>query len=165
MRDFRCQNGISAAWSSPTRTVHEATDGRRYLVVHGDAFDGVVNQAQWRTLLGDWAYRALLHANTGWNRVRRRFGLGYWSFAAFLKSHVKNCGPVHRFAVRRSSLAARGRPGRGLDGVICGHIHTAEHRVIDGVIYVNDGDRGWKAARPPLEHFDGRIELLRLARD
>jgi UDP-2,3-diacylglucosamine pyrophosphatase LpxH len=140
--------------------VHIAADGKRYLVLHGDAFDGVVNQARWRALLGDWAYRALLHFNTGWNQIRRRLGLGYWSFAAFLKGHVKNAAKY--IAKFEESVAAEAR-GRGFDGVVCGHIHKAEHRVIDGVIYINDGD--WvESCTAVVEFYDGRFELVERAR-
>ncbi len=137
-------------------TVHVAADGKRYLVVHGDAFDGVVTHARWLALLGDWSYRALLRANTGWNRLRRRFGLGYWSFAAFLKGRVKS---ATRFIDDfERALAAEARR-RGLDGVICGHIHKAEMRTVDGVLYVNDGD--WvESCTAAVEHADGRIELI-----
>ena len=136
--------------------VHEAADGRRYLVVHGDDFDGVVLQAKWLAHLGDRAYRALLRANTLWNRARQRMGLGYWSFAAFLKSKVKTA--ANFISDFESALAAEAR-SRGCDGVVCGHIHKAEIRPIDGVLYVNDGD--WvESCTAVVEHADGRLEVL-----
>ncbi len=135
---------------------HVAADGKRYLIVHGDEFDGVITHARWLAILGDWSYRALLRANTSWNRLRRRFGLGYWSFAAFLKGKVKSATTfIDNF---ESALAEEARR-RGCDGVICGHIHKAELRSIDGVVYVNDGD--WvESCTAAVEHADGRIELI-----
>ena len=136
--------------------VHTTADGRRYLVVHGDAYDGVVSKARWLAVLGDWAYRALLRANTGWNRLRRRLGMGYWSFAAYLKAKVKTATKfVDDFERALADEAQR----RGFDGVICGHIHKAEMRDIDGVEYINDGD--WvESCTALVEHADGRLELL-----
>ena len=141
------------------RRLHVAADGKRYLVIHGDLFDGVVMRARWLAFAGDWAYRALLRANTAWNHARRRLGLGYWSFARFLKSKVKqDTRFVDDF---ERELAAEARR-RGLDGVICGHIHKAERRVIDGVAYVNDGD--WvESCTAAVERHDGRIEIVHWA--
>ena len=140
--------------------VHEAADGKRYLVVHGDAYDGVVSKARWLAILGDVAYRALLRANTAWNRLLRRFGFGYWSFAAFLKGKVKNAAKFIDDFERSVTDEAR---RRGFDGVICGHIHKAETRVIDGVAYINDGD--WvESCTAAVERFDGAIEIVHWAR-
>ncbi len=137
-------------------TVHEAADGKRYLVTHGDLYDGVVTRAKWLAVMGDWAYRALLRANTAWNRARRTFGLGYWSFAAWLKGKVKQAGSFIDDFERTLAEEAR---GRGLDGVICGHIHRAQTRDIDGVLYVNDGD--WvESCTAVVEHACGRLELI-----
>ena len=69
--------------------IHKAADGKRYLITHGDEFDGVVQHAKWLAFLGDWAYRTLLAANTTLDRLRHRLGFGYWSFSAFVKVKVK----------------------------------------------------------------------------
>ena len=51
---------------------------------------------------------------------------------------------------------------RGVDGVVCGHIHHPEIRAIDGVLYCNDGD--WvESCSALVEHHDGRLEILRWA--
>ncbi|HEX7759097.1 MAG TPA: UDP-2,3-diacylglucosamine diphosphatase [Caulobacteraceae bacterium] len=140
--------------------VHEAADGRRYLVMHGDEFDGVVQYAPWLAVLGDYAYRAVLSLNTTLNRIRRRLGFGYWSLSAFLKVKVKNALQfIEDFEAAVADEARR----RGVDGVICGHIHKAEMRDIDGVIYINDGD--WvESCTALVEHFDGRMEILHWAK-
>ena len=70
--------------------IHQTADGRRFLVLHGDEFDGVVRHAPALALAGDLAYRIVLTLNTHLNRLRRRLGFGYWSLSAFLKSKVKN---------------------------------------------------------------------------
>ncbi len=136
--------------------IHEAADGRRYLVTHGDEFDGVVQHARWLALLGDWSYRALIALNTHFNRARHMLGLGYWSLSAFLKHRVKDAVKfIDRFEGAMADEARR----RGVQGVICGHIHKAEVRDIGGVAYLNDGD--WvESCTALVEHFDGRFELI-----
>lgn len=140
--------------------IHQTADGLRWLVMHGDEFDGVVQQARWLALLGDWSYRFILALNTGYNRVRRRLGFGYWSLSAFLKGKVKNALQfVEDFEQAVAAEAGR----RGVDGVICGHVHKAEMRHIDGVRYVNDGD--WvESCTALVEHADGRLEILEWAK-
>jgi UDP-2,3-diacylglucosamine pyrophosphatase LpxH len=136
--------------------VHETADGRKLLVLHGDAFDGVVRYAKWLALLGDWAYDAVLRLNHYFNLIRRRLGYPYWSLSAYLKSRVKNAVEfVSNFA---DAIAAEARK-RGVDGIVCGHIHQAEMRDIAGVLYCNDGD--WvESCTALVEHFDGRLEIL-----
>jgi UDP-2,3-diacylglucosamine pyrophosphatase LpxH len=136
--------------------IHEAADGRRYLVTHGDEFDGVVQNARWLAFLGDWSYRALIALNTHFNRARRLFGLNYWSLSAFLKHKVKDAVAfIDRFEIAMADEARR----RGVSGVICGHIHKAEIREFDGVHYLNDGD--WvESCTALIERFDGGFEIV-----
>ncbi len=140
--------------------IFESASGKRYLVTHGDEFDGVIAHAKWLAFLGDWAYRALLSLNTTWNLVRRRMGFGYWSLSAFVKVKVKNALQfIENFEAAVADEARR----RGVDGVICGHIHKAEMRMIDGVEYINDGD--WvESCTALVEHLDGRLELIAWAK-
>jgi UDP-2,3-diacylglucosamine pyrophosphatase LpxH len=139
--------------------IHQTADGRRFLVLHGDEFDGVVRHAPALALAGDLAYRIVLTLNTHVNRLRRRLGFGYWSLSAFLKSKVKNALQfIDSFEHAVADEALR----RGVDGVICGHIHKAEMREIRGVSYINDGD--WvESCTALVEHPDGRLEILEWA--
>jgi len=140
--------------------IHVTADGRRMLVVHGDEFDGVVRYAKQLSLLGDWAYAIVLGLNTWFNRLRRRLGFGYWSLSAYLKGKVKNA--VQFIANFEDALADEARR-RGVDGVICGHIHKADVRETRGVLYANDGD--WvESCTALVEHFDGRLEILEWAK-
>ena len=140
--------------------IHEGADGRRFLVTHGDEFDGVVQHAKWLAFLGDYSYRALLSANTLFNRVRRRMGFGYWSLSAYLKTRVKNA--LHFIEDFEGAVAEEARR-RGVDGVICGHIHKAEMRQIEDILYINDGD--WvESCTALVEHMDGRMEILEWAK-
>jgi UDP-2,3-diacylglucosamine pyrophosphatase LpxH len=136
--------------------IHVTADGKRLLVVHGDAFDGVVRYARWLALLGDWAYDLTLRLNNGFNLIRRHLGYPYWSLSAYLKSRVKNA--VQFVSDYAHAISAEARMRR-VDGVVCGHIHQAEIRNMDGVLYCNDGD--WvESCSALVEHFDGRLEIL-----
>ncbi len=139
--------------------IHTGPDGRRYLVTHGDDFDVVVKYAKWVALLGDWAYTVLLWLNNYLNDARRYLGLPYWSLSAYLKDKVKNA--VEFVGAFESALAAEAKR-RDLDGVICGHIHRAEIRDIDGIRYMNSGD--WVESCTALsESGDGSFEIVRWA--
>ncbi len=138
-------------------TVHTLADGRRFLILHGDEFDLVTNHAKWLAVLGDYAYRAAITLNIGFNSVRRRLGFPYWSLSAYLKHKVKNAvGFIGDF---EEALAGEARR-RGVQGIVCGHIHHAEIRQIGEITYCNDGD--WvESCTALVEHFDGQLELLR----
>lgn len=138
------------------QAIHETRDGRRLLVLHGDEFDGVVTCHAWLARLGSHAYDWLLEGNRYLNQVRRRFGMGYWSLAGFLKRKVKNA--VSYISGFEAAVALDARR-RGVDGVVCGHIHHAEIRDIEGICYMNCGD--WVESNTALvERFDGSIDLL-----
>ena len=135
---------------------HTLIDGRKLLLIHGDYFDAVVKYAKWLAYVGDNLYELALRLNRHLNRVRARMGLPYWSLSAFLKSKVKKA--LNFIADFEKALAHEAHK-RGYQGVVCGHIHRAEIRMIDGVLYCNDGD--WVESRSALvEHVDGRLELI-----
>ncbi|HVO87656.1 MAG TPA: UDP-2,3-diacylglucosamine diphosphatase [Casimicrobiaceae bacterium] len=117
--------------------VHVLADGRRLLVLHGDLFDGVVQCARWLAFLGDQLHVLVLQLNRWLNAVRARLGFPYWSLALYLKHRVKNA--VSYITDFEHAVAHEARK-RGVDGVVCGHIHKAEIRDIEGILYCNDGD-------------------------
>ena len=136
--------------------IHVTADGRTLWVTHGDYFDGVIQCAKWLAHVGDWAYELTLRFNRHLNTWRARLGLPYWSLSRYLKLKVKRAvSYVSDFEV----AVAREARERGVHGVVCGHIHHAEMRTIDGVLYCNDGD--WVESLTALvEHPDGRLEIL-----
>lgn len=137
--------------------IHETAAGKRYLVIHGDVFDVVVANARWLAYLGDWAYETALWISRHVNVVRRRLGLTYWSLSAWGKSRVKNA--VNYIGRFEETLAAEAEK-HGVDGVICGHIHCAALRDIEGFTYINTGD--WvESCTAVVEHDDGRMEIVR----
>jgi UDP-2,3-diacylglucosamine pyrophosphatase LpxH len=136
--------------------VHETARGIRLLVTHGDSFDAVVRCARWLAHVGDALYMLTLKLNRHFNAVRARLGLPYWSLSQFLKHKVKNA--VSYIVAFEEALAREARL-RGMDGVVCGHIHKAEIRDIDGVLYCNDGD--WVESRTALvETTDGELRIV-----
>ena len=136
--------------------VHITADGRRLWVIHGDLFDGVIQCAKWLAYVGDSLYEFTLKLNRHFNSLRARMGLPYWSLSKYLKLKVKRA--VSYLSEFETAVAREARK-RGMHGVVCGHIHHAELREIDGVLYANDGD--WVESLSALvEHADGRLEIL-----
>ncbi len=135
---------------------HVTADGRRLWITHGDLFDGVVQCAPWLAHVGDAAYDAALRLNRWFNAARARMGLPYWSLSRYLKRKVKR---AVSYVGDFEAAVAREARRRGAQGVVCGHIHHAEIREIDGVLYCNDGD--WVESLTALvERPDGRLEIL-----
>jgi UDP-2,3-diacylglucosamine pyrophosphatase LpxH len=140
---------------------HIGVDGKHYLVTHGDMFDGITRLAPWLNFLGDRAYDFVLNLNNKFNWIRRRLGFGYWSLSKYLKVRVKKA--VDFIFEFEKNLAAYCQK-RGYDGVICGHIHHAEIKDIDGITYMNDGD--WvESCTALVEHHDGRWEIVTWTRE
>ncbi len=141
------------------QAVHTTADGRRLLVLHGDEFDAIMLSHRWLAYLGDAAYHAMM-VLSGWvNFWRRKLDLPYWSLSKHAKHKVKN---AVEFISDFEKIVAREAGSRGVDGVVAGHIHTAEMRAIDGIDYYNDGD--WvEGCTALVEHFDGRMEILHWA--
>jgi UDP-2,3-diacylglucosamine pyrophosphatase LpxH len=136
--------------------IHVTADGRRLLVIHGDAYDAIVTHARWLALLGDGAYTVMVWVNRHFNTARRRLGYPYWSLSAYVKRRVKNA--VQYITSFGDAIAEEARR-RGADGVVCGHIHHAEIRDLGGVLYCNSGD--WvESCTALIETFDGSLELV-----
>ncbi|WP_375249233.1 UDP-2,3-diacylglucosamine diphosphatase [Sphingomonas sp.] len=141
------------------KAIHETADGRRLLVLHGDEFDAITLSHRWLAHVGDAAYNLLMALNRWVSAIRRRFGMPYWSLSKHAKAKVKN---AVAFISRFEEIVAEAAGTRGVDGVVCGHIHTAEIRQIAGVDYYNDGD--WvEGCTALVEHLDGRMEIIHWA--
>lgn len=139
------------------RAVHKGLNGKRYFVSHGDMFDGLVRpDRKWIMFVGDNLYNILLRINTDLNSIRRLLGLPYWSLSKALKTRTKRAmNFIHSFEEHVASYCRK----RGFDGVICGHIHVAEIRDINGITYMNDGD--WvESCTALVEHHNGVWELI-----
>ncbi|HLX81249.1 MAG TPA: UDP-2,3-diacylglucosamine diphosphatase [Burkholderiales bacterium] len=118
--------------------VHLAADGRRYLLIHGDEFDQVTRYHRWLAILGDHAYSMVVRLNMWLSWLRRTLGIpGYWSLSGYVKKKVKR---AVSFVFDFEDSVLRHARERGVDGVICGHIHSATIRDHGGITYINCGD-------------------------
>jgi len=141
------------------KMIHTTADGRKLLVLHGDEFDAVMLAHRWLAFVGDAAYTMLMALNRRVNQVRRWMGLPYWSLSKTAKHKVKN---AVAFISRFEEIVAHEAGRRHVDGVVCGHIHTAEIRQFGDVVYYNDGD--WvEGCTALVEHHDGHMEILHWA--
>jgi len=135
---------------------HHLLDGRRLWVVHGDFADGVIQHAPWLAKVGDRLYDFILGLNRHFNDLRAFLGRDYWSLSQYLKHKTKN---AVSFITNFEHVLLREARRRGYDGVVCGHIHKAEIRTMDGLLYCNDGD--WVESLTALvETLDGGLEIV-----
>jgi len=138
------------------RTIHVTADGRRLLVTHGDDYDGITHFGSLQEKFGDWLYYRILSGNKWLNRARMKLGLRYWSLSEFLK---RRSGAAERYIGRFVQAGLADARRRGLDGIVCGHIHRAALFERDGLVYANDGD--WVESLTALaEEPDGTLRLL-----
>ena len=141
--------------------VHATAAGKRYLVVHGDDYDFVARHARWLAQLGDRSYAAALAFNRIFNAGRRLLGKDYWSISAYLKRKVKAC--VSRVGQFEAALAAAAAQ-HGATGVICGHIHHPDNRMLGAIHYINIGD--WvESCTAVVETASGNLELIEFAKE
>lgn len=138
------------------REEYTAINGKKYLVIHGDFFDSLMVDKKWLMHVGDTLYNIMIWMNIHFNTVRRLFGMEYWSLSKWLKQNTKQAmNYINDFENYVSEYCK----DHGYDGIICGHIHTAEIRNIQGIEYMNDGD--WVESGSALvEHMDGTFEIL-----
>ena len=141
--------------------VHASADGREFLVMHGDEFDTAVKCSRWLAKFGAAAYEFMMRMNRGVNLCRRALGMPYWSLATYVKLRLGN---AVRYVEAFETAAAQAARARGLDGIICGHIHRAGMRDIDGITYCNDGD--WvESCTALVEAPGGELSLWQFGAD
>ncbi len=110
---------------------------KTYFVTHGDIFDSITSEMRWMAKLGDVIYNLLLKINVLYNRWQSFRGKPYYSFSQEIKNKVKKAVAKTSDFDRMLTDMAK---AKGCDGVICGHIHRPENRMIDGIHYLNSGD-------------------------
>jgi UDP-2,3-diacylglucosamine pyrophosphatase LpxH len=138
------------------QVIHTSADGKKYLVIHGHQCDGIAHFNGLLDRVGSRLYQWILDLNLYLNRVRRSLGFGYWSIAAYLKFKAKQA--VKYASDYETAIALMARKQK-VDGVICGHIHRAEIKNINGVQYLNCGD--WvESCTALVEDFDGTMRLI-----
>jgi UDP-2,3-diacylglucosamine pyrophosphatase LpxH len=139
--------------------IHETVDKKKYLVVHGDQFDGIIQCAKWLAMLGSITYDFLIYFNRYINFFRKKLGYEYWSLSNYLKFSVKN---AIKFVSEYEKLVCNYAKQFKVKGIICGHIHHANMQYMQEIHYINDGD--WvESCTALVEHFDGKLELINWA--
>lgn len=138
------------------RDLELESDGKRYFVTHGDVFDSITSNMKWLAKLGDVVYNMLLFVNVLYNRVQSLMGKPYYSFSQAIKNKVKKAvSNASDFEQMLTDMARK----KGYDGIICGHIHRPEDRMIGGIHYLNSGD--WVETLSALvEDFDGKWKIV-----
>jgi UDP-2,3-diacylglucosamine pyrophosphatase LpxH len=139
------------------KTDYHAINGKRYLVIHGDLFDKLMNKNfKWLMFFGDKLYAWLIMLNLNLNRIRSLFGLKQWSLSKFLKSKTKE---ALNFILKFEELISNYCREKQYDGVICGHIHTPAIKKINGADYMNCGD--WvESCSALVEEKDGTFKII-----
>ncbi len=137
--------------------VYRTCRGERYLVLHGDQFDEDMDCPAWLYWIGDRLYESTLLYNHRVNELRRLFGLPYRPQTEKLKMSV---GTSAAFIEKFEKVAVAQAREQGYDGIICGHIHRANLRTVDGILYANTGD--WvESCSALVETRAGEMQLLR----
>lgn len=138
------------------RYIYKDIKHRNWLVTHGDLFDHVTRHWKYVSLLGDRAYNLLLYLNSSIAYFRSFLGLGYWSLSKFIKGKTKQ---AVNFIYKFEEHLATHAKSLGVQGVICGHIHTPVIKTINDIIYINDGD--WvESCSAVVETLEGDFKLL-----
>ena len=136
---------------------YKALNGKTYMVIHGDMFDGVLRtKLQWLYHLGDILYNILLSVNVVVAKIRSYFDLPHWSLSQYLKNKTKEAvSYVNNFEELITNYCSKQKA----DGVICGHVHRAEIKTINNIDYMNDGD--WvESCTALVENYDGSWEIV-----
>jgi UDP-2,3-diacylglucosamine pyrophosphatase LpxH len=116
---------------------YTSVKGERIYICHGDQFDGFIRMHPFLYVLGDWAYELSFKINKWYNKIRRLFGLQYWSLSQFLKSKVKNAiSFINDFKI----LSIKTVKEKNCDSIMIGHIHTPAIEKIENFTYYNTGD-------------------------
>ena len=136
--------------------VHRTADGRKLWILHGDEFDLFMRQSKLLCHLGHYSIQILMKLNRPVAWIRKKLRLKPWSLATAARRKFQNSSKTYRrFAQTITEEAAR----RGYDGVVCGHIHKAEFKLLDGIEYWNDGD--WvESCTAVTETMDGTMDIL-----
>lgn len=136
--------------------VHYSINGKKMLVIHGDVFDELTIHSKWLYFLGDRAYSIAMYLNFVLNKIRKIFGMNYWSLSALLKKNVKKAvNYINNF----ETILTKYTTEKECDGIICGHIHTPDIKKINNIDYLNCGD--WvESCSAIVEDYDGNYKLI-----
>lgn len=126
-----------------------------YFIFHGDVIDIFIAKYKWLSKLGAIGYDFALWINRWYNRYREWRRLPYQSISQKIKAKVKAAtNYINDFEITAIKIGEK----NGCDGVICGHIHQPEDRIINGKKYLNSGD--WVENKSAIIiDYSGNIKL------
>lgn len=132
------------------------SSGKKYLVIHGDEFDSITTKWKWLLKFGDICYTILLNINSHYNKWRSDKNLSYKSISSIIKRKVKSSiSYIGHYEKHLAEIAKK----RECTGVICGHIHHPEYKLIGDLLYINSGD--WvESLSAAIEEFDGSWSIV-----
>jgi UDP-2,3-diacylglucosamine pyrophosphatase LpxH len=132
--------------------IYDSIKGEKIYLVHGDCFDGFVATHKILYLIGDFGYELSMRINKIYNKIRKMFGLNYWSFSAYLKRKVKN---IIKFLTEYKKASMILVKEKECDSLLMGHTHSPE--IIQGEYY-NTGDFV-ESCSYIIEDLEGNLEL------
>jgi UDP-2,3-diacylglucosamine pyrophosphatase LpxH len=128
------------------------------LVIHGHQFDSVIHGNRWLSVVGSIGYSSALKINLWYNRDLTHSNPDSGSKLGALRRRLKLA--VHQLVDFPDVRVTHGARQHRADGVICGHTHRPDQRMIGPILYLNDGD--WVQSRTALiEERGGELNLLR----
>jgi UDP-2,3-diacylglucosamine pyrophosphatase LpxH len=154
--DFRALDGnCIGRIEIKSNCVHTTADGKRLLVLHGDEFDSALKCGPLAALIGGSGYKLLLTLNRLNHWINEALGRPYWSLAQSIKMRLSK---AVRYVSRFEQACLHAARDAGVDGVVCGHIHRADVKDHDGLLYCNDGD--WvESCSALVEDHQGKLSL------
>lgn len=135
--------------------IHTTIKGEKIYLCHGDQFDGFIRMHPIIYFLGDKAYNFSISINKIYNKIRKKFGLEYWSLSGFLKQKVKNAILYINDFKKLSIIELETKK---CDSIMIGHIHTPAIEKIEDKTYYNCGDF-CESCSYIIENLDGTIEI------
>jgi UDP-2,3-diacylglucosamine pyrophosphatase LpxH len=131
------------------------SNNKRYFVCHGDVFDSITTNIKWLSIFGDIGYSTLLYVNELYNGRRIKQGKKYFSLSKYIKKKVKSVVSfIDNFETKLSTIAIKNK----CDGIICGHIHSPNNKMIGSIHYLNSGD--WVESLTAItEDFNGNWNI------
>jgi UDP-2,3-diacylglucosamine pyrophosphatase LpxH len=156
---FRKFNGMKIGRLRVINDLKLELGGKMVWFFHGDIFDVVMQYSKWLSKLGAVGYDSLIWLNTKINWLGRLFKLKPVSFSKKIKASVKGAVKfINAFEETAAMIAAR----KGIDTIVCGHIHQPEIRTIQvedrGINYLNSGD--WIENLTSLEYNAGEWNIF-----
>ncbi|HYA84707.1 MAG TPA: UDP-2,3-diacylglucosamine diphosphatase [Candidatus Bathyarchaeia archaeon] len=141
--------------------LHTLANGKTVLCIHGDYYDVVMKYHKWLAFVGDIGYSILLWLNRHFNYLRKLLRMRYWSISQYIKYKVKSA--VSFIGHFEQNVISECKD-RGVDCILCGHIHHAEMKQYGDILYLNTGDTV-ESCTAIVETYNNELVLLGFGKD